>query len=304
MFMKRLLGTLGIILLTLILIPIAEAQEQGARERIRIAYGANSISFLVMFLANDLGFYAQNRMEAELIMVGPSAGMAALLGGDIDYVELLSGTIRLAAKEGPVRAVSTTQRILLSMVARSQYKEVKELNGKIVGVSFLGGLHQLSAKKLLQHFGVDPERQAKIIPIGDQKLLYQALKKEIYQTAVEMHERFSALLRPGITTHDLARWRPRPGENFKTPEQIKKGRATWSNHFGGMGIAWDSAPNCRTVEDPEIVLEKNMTIAYHALFCVEGEAGGVAIENTYSITDTGCEAMTKWPYEDIMVLGL
>ena len=50
MFMKRLLRTLGIILLTLILIPIAEAQEQGARERIRIAYGANSISFLVMFL--------------------------------------------------------------------------------------------------------------------------------------------------------------------------------------------------------------------------------------------------------------
>lgn len=130
------------------------------------------------------------------------------------------------------------------------------------------------------------------------------LQKEIYQTAVEMQAKFSALLRPGITTHDLARWRPRPGENFKTAEQIEKWRATWSNHFGGMGIAWDSAPNCRTVDDPEIVLEKNMTIAYHALFSSASDAGGVAIENTYRITETGCEAMTKWPYEDVMILGL
>jgi len=31
-----------------------------------------------------------------------------------------------------------------------------------------------------------------------------------------------------------------------------------------------------------------MTIAYHAQFFAEGDAGGVAIENTYRITETGC----------------
>jgi Xaa-Pro aminopeptidase len=40
------------------------------------------------------------------------------------------------------------------------------------------------------------------------------LQKEVYQTAVEMQERFKALLKPGITTHDLAKWRPKPGVNF------------------------------------------------------------------------------------------
>ena len=57
-------------------------------------------------------------------------------------------------------------------------------------------------------------------------------------------------------------------------------------------------------DDPEVVIEKNMTIAYHALFWAEGEAGGVAIENTYRVTETGCESLTKWPYEEIMVIGL
>ncbi len=129
------------------------------------------------------------------------------------------------------------------------------------------------------------------------------LQKEIYQTAVEMLFRFQELLKPGVTTHELARKRPKPGENFKTPEQIKKWRATWSNHFGGLGIAWDSAPYYFSEEDPEIELQKNMTIAYHAQFFAEGEAGGVAIENTYRLTETGCEAMTKWPFEEIMILG-
>ncbi len=176
MLMKRLLG-LGVTFLVLALVPIAEPQEQGAREKIRIAYGANSLSFFVAFVAKDMGFYAKNGFDAELIMVGPSAGMAALLSGDVDYVELLTGTIRLAAKGGPVRATSATvSALFLAMAAQTQYKNVKEMNGKIVGVSFLGGLHHLSAKRLVHHFGVDPDRQVKIIPIGDQNLLYQALK--------------------------------------------------------------------------------------------------------------------------------
>ena len=47
-----------------------------------------------------------------------------------------------------------------------------------------------------------------------------------------------------------------------------------------------------------------MTVAYHAQFSVESEAGGMAIENTFRITETGCEALTKWPYEEIQILGL
>jgi Xaa-Pro aminopeptidase len=130
------------------------------------------------------------------------------------------------------------------------------------------------------------------------------LQKEIYDTVVEMQDRFRDLLKPGITTHDLAKWRPRPGENFKTPEQIKKWRATWSNHMGSTGIAWDSSPCYFSLDDPEIELEKNMVLAYHAMLHAQGEAGGVAIENTYRITETGCESLTKWPYEEIQIIGL
>jgi Xaa-Pro aminopeptidase len=133
------------------------------------------------------------------------------------------------------------------------------------------------------------------------------IQKEIYQTAVTMQDKFGALLKPGITTHDLARLRPKPGQNFTTPEQIRKYRAEWSNHMGGVGIAWDSAPFYYSLEDPEIVVEPNMTIAYHCLFWLGGEGekhGGVAIENTYLVTETGCESLNKWPYHEIISIGM
>jgi Xaa-Pro aminopeptidase len=130
------------------------------------------------------------------------------------------------------------------------------------------------------------------------------LQKEVYQTVVEMCDRVRDLLKAGLSTRNIAKSRPKPGENLRTPEQIKSWRGKWKNHFGGMGIAWDSSPYFYTTDDPEFTLEKNMTVAYHALFHVEGEAGGVAIENTYRITETGCEVLTQWPYEEIMIIGL
>ena len=89
---------------------------------------------------------------------------------------------------------------------------------------------------------------------------------------------------------------------FKTLEEAKAYHKTWyTNHFGGVGIRWDDAPTC-TKEEPEVTIEKNMVISYHSIHAVEGYEG-VAIENTYRITDTGCELMTKWPFDELMILG-
>jgi Xaa-Pro aminopeptidase len=46
-----------------------------------------------------------------------------------------------------------------------------------------------------------------------------------------------------------------------------------------------------------------MCIAYHTIFCVK-DYEGVAIENTYRVTDNGCELLTKWPFDELMVVGL
>jgi len=91
------------------------------------------------------------------------------------------------------------------------------------------------------------------------------LQKEVYQTAVEMLCRFEELLKPGVSTHELARKRPKPGENFKTAEQIKEWRATWlpskSKNGGPPGpttlAVWGSPGIQRPFTSPTTILRWN-----------------------------------------------
>ena len=128
------------------------------------------------------------------------------------------------------------------------------------------------------------------------------LQKEIYETGAEMQRRAKKLLKPGMTTHEWAKLRPRPTKPLKTVEDIQKYRLSWSNHFGGMGIRWNGGPQA-LLEEPDIPLEKNMVMAYAASCAVPGYAG-CKIENTYRITDDGCEALTVWPFDEIPILGM
>lgn len=153
------------------------AQEKPATEKVRIAYATNSLAFLVTFVAKDRGLYSKQGLETELIQVRPNVAMAALLSGDIDYVELIGSVIRSAAKGISVRAISTSAKApFFSFAAQSRFKSVRDLKGATVGVTAIGGTNYISTRLTLRHFGVDPDREAKLIAIGDEKLMYEALK--------------------------------------------------------------------------------------------------------------------------------
>jgi Xaa-Pro aminopeptidase len=131
------------------------------------------------------------------------------------------------------------------------------------------------------------------------------LQKKLYQAAVDLHAKFQAVVKPGMTTHDLATMKPRARINFKFPAELEEFKVTFSNHAAGMGITWDSGPHFYTTDDPEIAIERNMTLTYHIRVRLEGhETGGVAVENTYRVTETRVENLCKWPYEEIMTIGL
>jgi len=127
------------------------------------------------------------------------------------------------------------------------------------------------------------------------------LQSEIYKTAVDLQHRARDFYKAGMTTLECAKLRPTPPKTLKTLDDVREYRLSFSNHFSGMGIRWNDAPQANA-EEPEIVLEENMTMAYAASCSVPGYAG-VKIENTYRITKDGCEAMTLWPYDDMPIIG-
>jgi ABC-type nitrate/sulfonate/bicarbonate transport system substrate-binding protein len=165
-------------LLAVSVFPIAlRAQDKPATDKVRIAVATNSMAFLVPFVARDRGVYLKNGADVELIQMRPNVAMAALLNGDIDYVELIGSIIRSAAKGLPVRAISTSIKApFFSLVAKNRYTSIKDLRGAIIGLTSIGGTNHVSTRLTLRQLGLDPDKDVRLIAIGDEKLMYDAFK--------------------------------------------------------------------------------------------------------------------------------
>jgi NitT/TauT family transport system substrate-binding protein len=173
---------------------LAHAQEKAAPEKIRITYAANNLGFLHIFVAKDRGFYAAQGLAPELIRVSPVVAVSALIGGDADYTGLLTSTARAAAQGAPIRVVAMAiGSPFFSLAARPQFKAVKDLKGATIGVNAIGGSNYISTVMLLQHYGLDSERDVKMIALGDHRTLYEALKQGRVDAAT-VNPPFSVLL--------------------------------------------------------------------------------------------------------------
>jgi NitT/TauT family transport system substrate-binding protein len=179
--MRRVLCKSSTILLlaTAILLPAAAswAQEKAGAEKVRIAVATSSLAFLVPFVAKDRGLYLKHGSDVEIIQMRPNIAMAALLGGDIDYAELIGSVIRSAARNLPVRAISTGIKApFFSIIAQNKYKTIKDLKGTVIGLTSIGGTNYVSTRLTLKQLGLDPDKDVKLLAIGDEKIMYDAFK--------------------------------------------------------------------------------------------------------------------------------
>ena len=175
--MKKLAGRFGAWSLLIIGILALPAPAQEKPEKVRVAVATSSMAFLVPFIAKDRGFYLKQGAEVELIQMRPNIAVAALLSGDIDYIELIGSAIRSAARGLPIRAISTSIKSpFFSVIAQNKFKSVRDLKGATIGIASIGGTNHISTRLTLKEFGLDPEKDVKLIAIGDEKLIYDAFK--------------------------------------------------------------------------------------------------------------------------------
>jgi NitT/TauT family transport system substrate-binding protein len=176
--MKKLvchLGVVSLLIIAILALPIA-APAQDKPEKVRVVVATSSMAFLVPFIAKDRGFYLKNGAEVEIIQMRPIA-VAALLSGEIDYIELIGSAIRSAARGLPIRAISTSIKSpFFSIIAQNKFKSLKDLKGATIGITSIGGTNHISTRLTLKQFGIDPEKDVKLIAIGDEKLMYDAFK--------------------------------------------------------------------------------------------------------------------------------
>jgi NitT/TauT family transport system substrate-binding protein len=151
-----------------ILLCLSIPQHQAAAaERVKLALPSKSIGYLPLFVAINRGFFKDENIDLEVIMMLPDIAHNALFQGEIDYHGAADSALRLAAKGAPIKSVFFSARLPnYFLMAKPQFKSVAELKGKYIGISRFGGTTDLAARVALNKNGLDPQRDVVLIMIG------------------------------------------------------------------------------------------------------------------------------------------
>jgi Xaa-Pro aminopeptidase len=126
-------------------------------------------------------------------------------------------------------------------------------------------------------------------------------QRDAYKIAREYMDRAIALVRPGATTADIVKVWPTAKE-FGFPDE----EAAFALQYGhGVGLSiWEKPIFSRLVslEHPE-TLEEGMVFALETYWPSADGIGAARIEEEVVVTATGCEVITKFPAEELLVAG-
>jgi len=166
MGMKRHLTFVSVLIFFCCFSPVHTWGQTGLK-KVRMALPTNTVSFLAIHTALKKGFYTQEGIDLELILMPPTLASTALLTGDLDYNGAVTGVIGAAVQGRPVKVlIFTVARPLEFLLSRKDITDPRQLKGKKIAGSSPGGTVTLLARLVLKHYGFDPDRDVFLNPMG------------------------------------------------------------------------------------------------------------------------------------------
>jgi Xaa-Pro aminopeptidase len=124
---------------------------------------------------------------------------------------------------------------------------------------------------------------------------------DAYKRCRDYLDQAIALIKPGITTGQVASVWPKATE-FGFPNE----EAAFGLQYGhGIGTAiWERPVISRlvSIDHPEVIQE-GMVFALETFWPAKGSHHAARIEEEMVVTATGCEVISKFPAEDLLVCG-
>jgi len=146
-------------------------------ERIAIATPSRGLFEFPVVVAMRKGFYKSEGIDVDKIQMQPAIGVKALISGDVDYLLAWGSALRAAVTGVPIKAVvGLASRPLHVLVARPEIRTPKDLKGKVIGVDSVAGTVDYLSRVAVRHFGLEPEKDVKIIVTGESPTRLAALQ--------------------------------------------------------------------------------------------------------------------------------
>jgi len=135
---------------------------------IRVGYPSPSASFFPLFATREAGLLQKYGFDPEMIYVQGVQMIQVHVAGQLDFSSISSVVYLQAAVEGAdlIQIASSIDNQLMKIMVDPSISKPADLKGKTIGVTRLGSLTDLLLRPALRDWGLDPQKDVKIVQIG------------------------------------------------------------------------------------------------------------------------------------------
>src|SRR5438874_8099965 len=149
-----------------------------AADKVRIGVPEFNAQFLPLAFAEKRGFFKEDGLQGEIIRINPTVALAALVSGELDYWTVIGNSVAAAIQGAPLRVLACyVPGSPSALIARPEFKSVQELRGNAIGLNTSGGALESTARLIFKHFGLDPDKDIKFLPLGTNERRFSAMKQ-------------------------------------------------------------------------------------------------------------------------------
>jgi NitT/TauT family transport system substrate-binding protein len=179
----RLAAAVGYTLLLLNSLCFAAASP----EALTVGYSSFSGAYLPLWIAVEQGLGTKYGLDLKAIYAGRIRPQQLLATGEVPFV-MATGTGALTSHilgvKDQVIIMTTVNRVNSAIFSRPEIKSTEELRGKTVATGRPGAFGDTMVRYVLRaKLGLVPDRDVKMLPIGEAQLAFPALERGIVQAA-------------------------------------------------------------------------------------------------------------------------
>ena len=181
----RLLAVWILILIETLCLKAGQVSAQTTMKKVRVSIPGANVTYLPFYAAKDKGYYKEESLDIEFILMPASLASTAVLTGDIDYNGAVTGVVAAAVRGQPIKAVIFTMRSpVQGLMAKPDIKDLQQLKGRKIGVSSPGSTTDLSTRHILRRQGFEFGRDYSIVYIATEPGRLAALETGVLDAAM------------------------------------------------------------------------------------------------------------------------
>jgi NitT/TauT family transport system substrate-binding protein len=150
--------------------------ERANGKTLKASIPAHSVSHLAFYTAKENGYYREEGLDVELILMPAPVAVRALIGGDVEISTVGGSAIPPIIRGAPLRFLFTTfARPIHWLYSKKTIAAVTELKGRRLAIDGLGGVLESLLREVLTKYGMEAGRDVAVIAMGVPSTRYAAL---------------------------------------------------------------------------------------------------------------------------------